>query len=191
METIHLANANAGTWTHCPGFLLGRALSFVNTELHNIQPTLTWPQCTDTKSNALISLRSSVPKCFFLSLSWASFYFLDVQKPWRACSAVFSPSLSKLTDYSARLLKDRGRQCTSMHCSRLEKADTHLCRKLSTSFYLTSSVHDSSNTCHCLILATSLCLSRLLDVHLFPWSNIPFCMCCLNSEWDVCLTYNK
>lgn len=181
METIHLANANAGTWTHCPGFLLGRALSFVNTELHNIQPTLTWPQCTDTKSNALISLRSSVPKHLFpLTVLLLS----GCPKALEGMQWCFFLSFFKLTDYSARLLKDSGRQCTSMHCSRLEKGDTHLCRKLLASFYLSSSVHVSSNICHCLIPATSLCLSRLSDVHLFPWPNIPFCLCvcCLNGE---------
>lgn len=53
MEPIHLAVANSGTRTHGPGVLLSRALSFVNAELHNIQPTRTYPQCTDIKSGML------------------------------------------------------------------------------------------------------------------------------------------
>lgn len=82
METIHLANAKAGTRTHCPGFLLSRALSFVNAELHNIQPTLTYQQYRHKvwdawDHNALAFLRSSVlkrlfshsPRGFFHSLS--------------------------------------------------------------------------------------------------------------------------
>lgn len=70
METIHLANAKAGTRTHCPGFLLSRALSFVNAELHNIQPTLTYQQYRHKvwdawDHNALAFLRSSVLKRLF------------------------------------------------------------------------------------------------------------------------------
>lgn len=91
METVHLANANAGTRTHCPGFLLSRALSFVKAELCNMHPTLTYPQYRHEVWDAwdriaLTSLRSSVLKHFFSQKSkrfpLTLFPFLDVQRPW-------------------------------------------------------------------------------------------------------------
>lgn len=94
----------------------------MNAELRNIQPTLTYPQCTDIKSgmlwdhNALTFFKVKCTKAPFLSQS-KRFLSLSFTLRMSKGPSGHAVPLSKLsrTDYSARLPKDTGRNGTSMH----------------------------------------------------------------------------